>query len=236
MYRLTWLCFVALAGTVGLWGSIHALPPGGAPSLFLMIAVGVGCLALTSTKDDGPTWRQATRLGIDWGLAIVASVGLIALLGFSGLAVVMMLVLLSPTVMSAARRYLTSRASEPGPAAEAWELGGALPAIGRNHGIGADGEASPATETSPLRAFWMESPLQSMDDPTLCFAWRISYVALQRPLSLSSRLRLVDRRQEFLDELERRHPRGFSAWLESGARAAGDPTRYLSHEERRTDH
>jgi hypothetical protein len=68
-----------------------------------------------------------------------------------------------------------------------------------------------------------------MDDAMLCLAWRVSFAALQRPvLPPSSRLRIVDRRRELLDELERRNPRGFQAWLASGARAAADPTKYIS--------
>lgn len=74
----------------------------------------------------------------------------------------------------------------------------------------------------------MERPTTSMDDATLCFAWRVSFVALQQPLSLFSRLQIVGRRQELLDELERRNPRGFRAWLASGARAAADPSKYIT--------
>ena len=75
---------------------------------------------------------------------------------------------------------------------------------------------------------WIEQPLDAMNDATLCLAWRTSYVALQRPVPLAIRVRVVDRRQEFLDEFERRNARGFEAWLASGARAAGDPTKYIA--------
>lgn len=39
--------------------------------------------------------------------------------------------------------------------------------------------------------------------------------------------RLAQARRTYLDELERRCPAGFVAWLASGARAAGDPRRHL---------
>jgi hypothetical protein len=38
---------------------------------------------------------------------------------------------------------------------------------------------------------------------------------------------VVAQRQVYLDEMERRSPSGLRAWLESGARAAGGPERFL---------
>jgi hypothetical protein len=66
-----------------------------------------------------------------------------------------------------------------------------------------------------------------MDDADLCRAWRSSYVALERARSVESRMRVVAIRAIYLDELERRAGAGFQAWIGSGARAAGDPSRYL---------
>jgi len=37
----------------------------------------------------------------------------------------------------------------------------------------------------------------------------------------------VEQRQLYLDEFERRNPTGLAEWLASGARAAGDPTRFI---------
>jgi len=34
----------------------------------------------------------------------------------------------------------------------------------------------------------------------------------------------------YLDELERRDPAGFRRWINDGARAAGDPARYITRE------
>ncbi|WP_406047119.1 hypothetical protein [Kribbella sp. NBC_00889] len=41
------------------------------------------------------------------------------------------------------------------------------------------------------------------------------------------RLRIVDERRAYLDEIERRSAHGMAAWLASGPRAAGDPTRFV---------
>ena len=39
---------------------------------------------------------------------------------------------------------------------------------------------------------------------------------------------MVQRRQEYLDALERRDPHGFARWIGLGARAASDPGRYVA--------
>lgn len=67
-----------------------------------------------------------------------------------------------------------------------------------------------------------------MSDDELCLAWRRSYFELQRADDEDARYGVVVRRQQYLDELERRNREGFVRWLASGARAGGDPLRYLA--------
>jgi hypothetical protein len=67
----------------------------------------------------------------------------------------------------------------------------------------------------------------SLSDDALCLAWRASFSALQRAGSPAQRLWIVDERRAYLEELEKRNARGVSAWLASGARAAGDPSRFV---------
>jgi hypothetical protein len=62
----------------------------------------------------------------------------------------------------------------------------------------------------------------------LCRAWQASYAGLQSAESHSVRLRIIDARQRCLDELERRDPVGFSAWLASAASPAGSPERFIA--------
>ncbi|HSE09355.1 MAG TPA: hypothetical protein VLB29_11880 [Nocardioidaceae bacterium] len=205
MYRSTRLFIVGLAGVAGLWGALQSLSPSGAVALGIVTAFTAACLMLAMTREDGqPTWGQAARTGLRWGAGVVASVGLISLLELAGLVVVLALVLTSPKVVTATRRRFGLRAVH-------------------------DDAPSPTTVASLNSLTWLERPLSSMDDPTLCRAWRMSYVALQKPLALPTQVRIVERRRQFLDELERRDPRGFSAWLAAGPRAAGDPGRYIGH-------
>lgn len=69
--------------------------------------------------------------------------------------------------------------------------------------------------------------LRSLTDASLCRAWQVSFSALQISSSSLQRLRVVQVRQELLDEVERRNPEGLMAWLASGARAAGSPSKFI---------
>jgi hypothetical protein len=71
------------------------------------------------------------------------------------------------------------------------------------------------------------APATSTSTQELCREWCSSYVALSQAVTPSARLRIVMSRQWCLDELERRHPDGLQAWLESAASAGGDPARFL---------
>lgn len=77
----------------------------------------------------------------------------------------------------------------------------------------------PVTVPSPV--------LGTLSTPELCLAWRRSYLALVDLPAGPGRGDLVAVRQSMLDELERRDTAGFHRWLDAGARAGGDPARYL---------
>jgi len=79
---------------------------------------------------------------------------------------------------------------------------------------------------------WLSPPFDvadpdSMTDEQLCLAWRGSFIALHQTQDTAGRVRLVEARAGYLDELERRHPAGFARWMAGGARAASDPARYV---------
>jgi hypothetical protein len=70
--------------------------------------------------------------------------------------------------------------------------------------------------------------IPALPTPALCWEWRRSYVAVTRASQPDELTRIVALRAAYLDELERRDPTGFRRWLWGGARAAGDPGRYLT--------
>jgi hypothetical protein len=72
------------------------------------------------------------------------------------------------------------------------------------------------------------SAARALTDHDLCRAWCTSFDVLQSASGVEARARVVSLRQAYLDELDRRDPLGLSAWLASGARATGNPDRYLS--------
>jgi len=69
--------------------------------------------------------------------------------------------------------------------------------------------------------------LGELSDEELCLAWRRSFVQLQNSPSPGQRSAMADVRRAYLDELERRQPAAFIAWIESGPRAAGDPAKFF---------
>lgn len=69
--------------------------------------------------------------------------------------------------------------------------------------------------------------VKSMSDSELCLTWRTSYVRLLQARSPLERNRVVAYRHTCLDEFESRHPEALAAWLDSGARAASGPDRFL---------
>lgn len=85
-----------------------------------------------------------------------------------------------------------------------------------------------AAPAPPLSAEVSCPVLATLSTPELCLAWRRSYLALGDLPAGPDRGELVTLRQSMLDELERRDPVGFRRWLEAGARAGGDPGRYLT--------
>jgi hypothetical protein len=73
-----------------------------------------------------------------------------------------------------------------------------------------------------------EKSITDMSTPELVHAWRASFTLLMRAHTTAARAKLVARRGEYLQELERRHPEGVRRWLASGARAASDQSRFFA--------
>lgn len=71
--------------------------------------------------------------------------------------------------------------------------------------------------------------LAQMTIDQLCRAWRRSWLSmLDRDHDPDEWDQLASVRRGYLDELERRDPHGVARWLGSGARAGGDPAKFLT--------
>lgn len=92
----------------------------------------------------------------------------------------------------------------------------------RPAGSGTDDVVAAITRPPPA-----PRPVAELSTGDLCAAWRRSYFQLLVARDAATRRSTVERRQDYLDELERRDPRGFVRWLHSGARAGSDPGPFL---------
>lgn len=230
-YRTAWFSTALLFGAVGVWASL-ATSTGGSLSLFCFVVLAVSSVALTVMDQHRRSrWRLAFVTGGICGGSVTAVMGLADLLGVAvAFCLVVVLALSSPQMVARVWR----RASRADDAAE--PVGDELPSVGRrSNGVmgveltvaGIPAGSTSAPENGIMSAGWMVRAPESMDEASLCLAWRRTYVALQQVCTQRATLRVVQRRQELLDELERRNARGFAAWLASGARAAGNPSKYV---------
>jgi hypothetical protein len=79
---------------------------------------------------------------------------------------------------------------------------------------------------APLDSATFAGMVALLDDHELMAAWRHSHEVLGYTNLPQLRLELVALREAYLDELERRDPTGFAAWIEAGA--SRDPERFLA--------
>lgn len=219
-YRDGWMLVTAVTATVGIWTALQTWPLVGVLGAFVCVAFVGGSLAEAARPERGRRRIRpvAAVAGLS-GVSVVAAAGLMAMSGLLGLLVVALLAITCPQAWSALRRRRPTKASGPDIAAQSPEQ---LPETGTGTATIAaarveDPEPAPDMPEEP----WL------LDDYALCCAWRKSYLVLERPHSPSTHLLVVERRQLYLDELERRNPTGLAEWLASGARAAGDPTRFI---------
>ena len=208
----------ALVAALGLFVTVQRLGIAASATLYVLSAMPVGAVAAALQPDDTPAiWRAALRPGLVGGAVALAIFGMVLLFGPVALLVLLMGALCSPTV----RRWLRHRLGFNEQHFPALGPPGPGPASNRAP------DFDPGARTEPQNAHFPMLKPESRSDADLCREWRRSYGMLQRSGSVSAQLLVVQQRQRYLDELERRNPSGLSVWLSSGARAAGDPSRYF---------
>jgi hypothetical protein len=195
----------SVAGVAGTTVSLVAL------SWCLLLVVGV----------KGP---RRNRAAVYVGAGIAGGAGLVAGAGLAGVVLLLLVGATSPFVRflgrSGRRTPLEGHSldhavppDEPGPS-DRVVLGEARSSAGR---LAELSKRLPRPEK-----------LVDLDDSALCLAWRQSFVSLSASMDAGSVLELVELREQYLDELTRRHPAEIARWLASGARAAGNPMRFLA--------
>jgi hypothetical protein len=195
----------SVAGVAGTAASLVAL------SWCLLLVVGV-------------KGRRRNRAAVSVGAGITGGAGLVAAAGVAGVVLLLLVVATSPFVRflgRSGRRTPLEGASfdDPAPSEEPRPSRG--PVLGETR--------SPAGRLAELsNRLPRADKLVDLDDSALCLAWRQSFVSLSASRDAPSVLELVELREQYLDELTRRHPAEIARWLASGARAAGNPMRFLA--------
>ena len=220
-YAGIWTWLVSMSATAGLicvyalWGWQGVLTGAvlaSTVSLFAGAAVWIG-------DGRGTALRGGLR-ALAAGLLVTASIGLVAVFGIAGVCVVLLLAGFTPGLTSLVRRQWPPHPPAPAPAG----------ARGRGH-LSPPGAASVAGD----QAAQPGRELRGIDDRTLCRGWRDSFALLNDARSMEDRLSVVQLRERYLDELDRRSPRGLAAWFASGPRASSNPLPFLTDQGSRAD-
>jgi hypothetical protein len=184
--------------------------------------IAVAMLAiLMAPHSGGPGVRRPIWTATRVVAAVVATFGLVAALGWAGLAWVLMVAATHPAL----GRWLSRGLGEDGTAAAGVEVGDTL--LSRTAAWPQErGLAGPAPELPSA------ATVRGLDDEALCRAWRCSFVQLSATSLPTRRMEIVALRQLYLDELARRHPAAVQRWLASGARAASNPMPFVEQASR----
>ena len=174
-----------------------------------MFAASGAAIANEAWAPERRGFRALLACGMAGGFATMAVIGAVAVLGVAGCLVLVPFLGTQPVVMAAVKSFWCDR------------IGGADKSAFGSH------DAASGDRLEPLMATREPEAVELLDDAALCRTWRRSFVQMGADCSAEVRLTVVDHRRRCLDELERRSPDGFAAWLASGARAAGDPLPFL---------
>jgi len=154
------------------------------------------------------------------GLTALAISGYAAAAGLNTLILLGLIIASSPPVVARVRSARPAESTKP--------AGGRRSVTARTTRTRPDPPQPPLIDF-PVRPylFAVRQTLAELTDAKLCLAWRRSFRQLQVAAGGERRIVMADVRRAYLDELERRRPAAFAAWLESGARAAGDPGKFF---------
>ena len=199
-YRRLWLLLLALAGQLGLVVCAVSLHP----VVFTIVtisAAGAGALAHPYTSRWAHYQGKPPRT--PWHSAALAGVATPAaggLLHLLGPAAGTLLIATLAAGWLPLRRAPATPPARPAPPADDVHLQDA--------------------HLLPLARGW--------SDARLCWEWRHSHTRLQQAPTTAAMTRVAEQRRVYLDELARRDPTGYTAWITAGALAASDPTPYLT--------
>ncbi|MEU4291647.1 hypothetical protein AB0E63_25750 [Kribbella sp. NPDC026596] len=194
--------------------------------LVLAALMGAVVAMVALVNPDGPTRHPRDRRRIVVRSAALSAGGTVSFIGLGTLLGAPTALLLLAIIVGgspSAIQYCLGRLSDHG------HLASSAPQPARPDRADRMSRAATAAvlRTEPESGARPRVTPDALSDKALCLAWRASFSALQRASSPTQRLRIVDERRAYLDEIERRTANGMAAWLASGPRAAGDPSRFV---------
>ncbi len=204
-----WRFVTTVVTTAGLLAATELWGWGTCLAVVLSSGLCAGCLA-TVTGPARP--GRLIRVSVVSGALVAGAAGLLQLTGPVSLLVLVPLAATTPALWSRVRvwRILARGRAEEQELSE-------MP----------DPEVPLGASDLEQRVPALVAILGALDDAELCLAWRRSFVLLNEAASPQEKLVVVTLRERYLDELQRRCPAGVSRWLDSGARASGNPLPFL---------
>lgn len=238
LYRWCWWTCTAPIWSLSVCGALLLGQPGIRATAGFCFGFLLGSVAACWALGWGMQGEEALRFGFRVGLLTtvlyLAVIGMFAILEWPAALLLAGLAATSPVGMGAvARLWLSARptpthtltvadrAARPergrGPVSPPpVHLERDLPGV-----IGRSAFTGSAAETVELRDLGIEEVVR---------AWRVSYCMLSGAATPQLVGLLAEYRYWCIAELERRDPDGLQRWLDSGARAAGNPGRFLTGE------
>ncbi|MEV0802426.1 hypothetical protein AB0I34_32335 [Kribbella sp. NPDC050281] len=213
-YSQIWRTAAGLLAAIGVIASLVFVSPATNLVFLLVSTITVGAVyvsfGLARELPAAELIRAAPRWAGLGGLLVLAISGYAAAVGAETLVLLALLVATSPPIV-----------------VRVWPM----PKSAREAETGRYPEVESIDEATivQLDVDVVQPTLRDLTDEELCLAWRRSFKQLQSSTGRELRLGVADVRRAYLDELERRQPEAFAAWLASGPRAAGDPARFFTH-------
>ncbi len=208
-YRKLWVIAAVAANTTCTGVALLAFTLGTlfwAALISALVAGAAGILSSTRQELGDPLPRTGSSLACGAYIG-VATMGAGEAVGPVGVLFVLAWVVASPPVVEwLYARMAGAKSSEPAHMRDA---------------------RAPASVHPPRQWTHRTSPASDMTDQELIFMWRLSFVQITGAQSTADVFAACENRARLLDEIERRDPVGFCAWMNSGARAASDPSRFL---------
>jgi hypothetical protein len=208
------------AGALGVLGGLSLRGPG-------LVAVGLAAalaactaagIARESSRNDRRTTIEAAVQASAWTVGVLLVLSGIAALAGGGVAALVVGAALAGWLVRAALRSRPARPAAPAP-----------PVASSPGGAGVLFLPVPPAEIPGFSAdpHSASRPVWTLPTPALGQDWLDTTAALAGRLDPAARASLVNRREEVLDELERRDPDGFAQWLAVGPDRGGDPADYV---------